>query len=157
MVKDEVYEVQGNTESCNDNLPDGKFKFKVTQTKGETNNYGSPCTRVWLEFEDGVKTDQLCREPKHDWRWKQFLYAIGIRRKPKEGEVFYQVQASDLVGKEGIAERKTEGGYCNMKRYYAIDDKPAQIAGVSAEETVKTVDTKVEKPVEETKKVEDDL
>lgn len=161
---DWIFEGYDTDQVLQDVLEPGRYKFKVLDVKPVTSKSGRKCARVVLELSTNAGTvrrfDTICLERRYDWRWRQFLFAIGIRRK---GE--FKLTREEIIGREGWAdivqkERSIAGGVKvvdSIRAYYPTDgvvkmaNVPPENNEVSEVSEVKEV-TKVEK-VSEVKEI----
>lgn len=156
---DWVFEGYDTDQVLQDVLEPGRYKFKVLDVKPVTSKSGRKCARVVLELSTNAGTvrrfDTICLERKYDWRWRQFLFAIGIRKK---GE--FKLTREEIIGREGWAdivqkERSIAGGVKvvdTIRAYYPTDGvvKMANVPPETNNEVSQV--TEVEK-VEEVEKV----
>ena len=84
-VNEDEFDVNGATDSPSSNvLEKGRYKFEVTEIKHHTSQAGNKSARVILMVEGIRVTDYLPFEGTMIWKWKQFLFSIGIRDKRKK-------------------------------------------------------------------------
>jgi hypothetical protein len=150
----EEYDVQGSTEVDPRLIPAGRFKFEVIKSEGFTSRAGNPCTRVFLKLSNDRRIeDVFVRRGKIEWRWRQFLWAVEIRRSPKGAQTF-TVTASEMIGKTGmvdiIIKEEIPGQPENSIRNYSPEkiEEPQIKAPPEPPETVSPPEVKPTPPTE---------
>ena len=161
------YPVNGATDLPNSNvLEKGRYKFTVTKMrKWKSAQQGNPCVEPTLEIDEHtVKDCFVLNNTIGQARWRQFLYAIGIRDKRK----FFNVTDDMIIGKSGTADvvikdRKYQDGSTSpenkVQMYSLIGEQVAPIADVPEETTqsksTPMPNTKIEPPEQKEESLED--
>jgi hypothetical protein len=149
MVVD--FDVYGSTDQANSNLlPAGRYQFTVVEINDFLSKKGNFCVKVKLDIETYHLTDIICIAEKIDWRWRQFLYAIGIRRPDKH----FKISQEEIVGKTGMVDvvqkdRELDDGTSilenRIRMYSPIEEQVAPVAGVEPEAEFQPEQTKEQK------------
>jgi len=140
-VNEDEFEVTGSTDSPSSNvLEKGRYPFEVLSIEHHTAaSSGNKSNKVVLMVEGLRIRDYLPVEGVMIWKWKQFLYSIGIRDKRKK----FIVKKELMVGKKGLVDIGVKdssygdgtSGKENMVRSYSpIKDEVAPIKGVEPED-----------------------
>ena len=102
-TQEKMLEVYGSTDQPATNvLEPGRYKFQVKQIVRQwQSKKGNPCIEV--EFIVGERTikDTFVTAGKFDYRYRNFLFAIGIRKAVKKGESF-TISESEINGKQAM-------------------------------------------------------
>lgn len=155
VENDESFEVNGSTEQMVSNiLEQGRYPFEVKEATNYTSKSGNKCIKVEIDVNGKKMTDYLSIEGKMEWKWRQFLFAIGIRDK----RTSFSVPKSKIIGVTGLVDigtkdRTMEDGTIireNITRSYSpIEEATAPITGVPPEvEIVEKQDKPKEKEEE---------
>ena len=152
---EECFEVNGSTDSMASNLLEkGRYKFVVKDATNFTSSNNNKCVKLVITVEGRTIFDNLLLEGQMSWKWRQFLFAIGIRDK----RTAFTVPKNKIVGGEGLVDigvkDRTLGDGSIIKEnkinsYSPIEEETAPIKGVEPEE-----ETKIEP---EKKEDDDDL
>ncbi len=163
----EPFEVGGSTDKPVSNvLEKARYKFIVKEvTPHQSPN--NKCAKVVLQVEHVKITEYLVLTGEMSYKWRQFLFAIGIRDKREK----WTVNPALIEGKEGLVDLGIKPNFHNPEdndnyamSYSPIKEESAPVAGVPAEEEVASPnpeeseleqkDEQPEKKVEEEKKEE---
>jgi len=138
------FEVYGSTDQPSSNLlPAGRYQFTVLEIDKFSSKKGNPCVKVKIDVEGYHLTDIICIAEKLDWRWRQFLYAIGIRRSSK----YFKVANTEIIGKTAMVDivqrdRELEDGSTvpenRIRMYSSIEEQVAPVKGIEPEVGIET-------------------
>jgi len=141
MDNEETFEVHGSTDLPVSNLLEKRrYEFEVTEVSNFTSAKGNRCAKLSLAIEGKKITDILLLEGKMEWKWRQFLFAIGIRDRRTD----FSVGRSAIVGKKGLVDvgvrdRVMEDGVIvkdnTIRSYSPIQSPSAPVAGVEPEDS----------------------
>ena len=139
MENDEVFEVNGSTDAAVSNvLEKGRYKFVVLDASNFISQNQNKCVKITLSVGKGKVYDNLLIEGQMSWKWRQFLFAIGIRDKRQA----FSVPRSKIVGAEGlvdigIKDRMLDDGTTvkenKVSSYSPIEQEAAPMTGVPSE------------------------
>lgn len=95
-----VIEVTKGTDKPVSNILDpGRYKFKIIDAVKHVSNRGNECLKVTIEVEGIFLKDYPSIEPKKDWRLRNLLHAVGIRRSGR-----FMLNEEELKGKTGLVD-----------------------------------------------------
>lgn len=117
----EEFEVKGATDRPNI-LSIGRYEFLVEDIVPHISQNQNTCAKITIRVGGLSKTFFLVTVPKGkatDRDWRQFLYAIGIRRAEKS----FKVRKEEIIGKKGLVdvglkERKNKDGTVNTENSF---------------------------------------
>jgi len=119
-------------------LEKGRYEVETIDIKQSISRAGNNTNKITLKTNDGFfLTDYFVFEGKMAWKWKQFLFAIGIRNKGQ-----FQIPKSRLIGVKCLAdiiikERSMNDGTLikenRITAYSPIIEETAPITGVEPE------------------------
>ncbi len=135
----------GSTDQPASNLiPKGRYELEVIALTSYTTKSKFKAAVIVSLLLDGKfkSSDLMVVEEGSDWRWKQFLYAIGVRRKLARGEKVFNVTDEDVIGKKAfcdviVDEEDPENPRNRISRYIPSDKKDVPASGVKPEPSVK--------------------
>ena len=140
QIEEESFDVNGSTDAPVSNvLEKGRYSFKVKDITSFISKAGNNCIKVILSFDGKLINDTLMQEGQMSYKWRQFLYAIGIRKKATN----FSVPKSKIVGAQGLADvgvkdRVLDDGSTvkenRISSYSPISQEVAPIKGVEPEE-----------------------
>lgn len=135
-VFDDEFEVHGSTDQpVSDLLEKGRYPFEVSEIESHLSTAGNKCAVVRLRVAGRNIKDYLILEGKMEFRWRQFLFAIGIRDKA----TYFKVPKAKIVGGKGLVDIgiKTDrnGFEVNVVRSYSpVAEEVAPLKDVPPEE-----------------------
>jgi len=153
-VNEDEFEVTGSTDSPSSNvLEKGRYPFEVISIDHHTAvSSGNKSAKVILMVEGLRIRDFLPFEGVMVWKWKQFLFSIGIRDKRKK----FIVKKELIVGKKGLVDVGVKDSTYNdgtimkenmVRSYSPIKEEVAPIKGVEPEyESENTAKEEQDKP-----------
>jgi hypothetical protein len=135
-------------------LEAGRYEFETIEMNPFTSRKGNACVYNVMKIQSARKVDPICTAPGFDWRWKQYLHAIGIRRKLKKGEKVFNVNTDDCLHKKGLVDiivnkDDPENWRNEIQRYMPLDDKKAPLSGIEDEPSESKPEIKPEKETKE--------
>lgn len=136
---EETFIVNGATnEKVSNIIEKGRYAFVVKDISNFISKAENVCMKLTIDIDGKFFNDILMPEGKMEFKWRQFLYAIGIRDK----RVKFDVPKSSIVGKTalvdiGIKDRVLDDGSIikeNKINFYSpIEQEIAPINGVEPE------------------------
>lgn len=146
---DEEFKVYGKTDQPVSNvLEKGRYKFKVKDVNRHTSGAGNLCMKIELAINSHTLTDFLITEGSMEWKYRQFLFAIGIRDK----RTSFSFKKSRVIGAEGLCDvivkdKSLDDGSTikqnNIQSYSPIEEETAPMKDVPEEGEVVTETSEV--------------
>jgi len=138
MENEEIFEGSDTDLPSSNILEKGRYQVEVIDISSFTSKNDNKCNKAILRTDDKfILTDYLLAEGKMKWKWSQFLYAIGIRRKGS-----FTITKDKIVGLKclvdvGVRERVNDDGTTvkenRIYSYSPVEQETAPITGVPSE------------------------
>lgn len=142
---EEMFEVNGATDLPVSNLLEkGRYRFVVKEVGSHISKAGNNCVDLKLDIDGKWLFTTLITTGKMEWKWRQFLFAVGIRDRREK----FSVTKTSLLGKQGLVDVIVEdkAGYSKneARSFSPIEKEEAPIKGVEPENEVDQPESKPE-------------